>query len=256
MSNAVQKVGDKPGAVTSKKEGSFSAEILAIISQAACNPDCDVQKMQALLNMQQQVVEGQARQEFSRAMTAASNEIQPIFKAGKASLGNKGGYSYAKWDDMDKAIRPILQKHGLRLSFTTASSGVQGHKTIIGIVTHENGHNERAEMDLPIDTGPGRSAIQAIGSTISYGKRYCAEMLLNIVRTDDNDGAAIPKKNVETISPEQKDNIVRRLENLQIGPDQILAYFGITSIDLIPADKAGYVMRYLDNVAQKKGAAR
>lgn len=255
MSKEVQ-TAEKKGAVVPQKEPSFSAEILAIISQAACNPDCDVQKMQALLNMQQQVIEGQARQEFSRAMTAASNEIQPIFKAGRASLGSKGGYSYAKWDDMDRAIRPILQKHGLRLSFTTASSGVQGYKAIIGIITHENGQSERAEMELPIDTGPGRSAIQAIGSTISYGKRYCAEMLLNIVRTDDNDGAPPAQRRVETVTQEQKEELVNLLQQNNFSPAGLLSFYGISAIDDLPQAKFSDALRRTKLEINKRRAAQ
>jgi hypothetical protein len=44
-------------------------------------------------------------------------------------------------------------------------------------------------MVLQLDTGPGRNQNQAMGSTLSYGKRYTAEMLLNIVREgEDTDG--------------------------------------------------------------------
>jgi hypothetical protein len=52
-------------------------------------------------------------------------------------------------------------------------------------------------MQLPIDSygsGTGRNELQARGGTLAYGKRYTAEMLLNIVREgDDTDGQSGPK---------------------------------------------------------------
>ena len=42
-------------------------------------------------------------------------------------------------------------------------------------------------MLLPLDAGAGRSAVQSVGSTTTYGKRYVMCALLNITSGDDND---------------------------------------------------------------------
>ncbi|MXV43501.1 hypothetical protein GS501_00195 [Saccharibacter sp. 17.LH.SD] len=247
-------IADKKMPAASNAEQNGPASLLEIISRAATNPQCDIGKMQSLLEMQQKIQERQDIMEFNTAMSDASGEIPQIQKNGKVSLGGKGGYSFARWEDMDKAIRPILRKHNLRLSFTSrASEG--GVKTIIGIITHKNGQYQTAEMDLPPDAGQGRNAIQAVGSTISYAKRYCTEMLLNIVRTDeDKDGVStVRPQNKEVITPQQKNAIVNALQKLETGPGQILSYVGVEALDDIPANYFKRVMDYLEKNMSKRG---
>jgi hypothetical protein len=70
-------------------------------------------------------------------------------------------------------------------------------------------------MPLPLDNGPGRNNLQAMGSTLSYGKRYCTEMLLNIVREGaDDDGET---GGAEFITPQQASSI--RVELEEVGGD-------------------------------------
>jgi hypothetical protein len=55
---------------------------------------------------------------------------------------------------------------------------------------HSAGHREETTLLLPVDTGPGRSTVQAVGSSVTYGKRYVMCALLNITTGDapDDDG--------------------------------------------------------------------
>lgn len=208
------------------------ASMLQVIAGAASNPACDVQKMQALLDMQDKLIEREARQEFSAAMADACGEIPQVEKNGTVSLGGKGGYKFTKWEDMDRVIRPVLAKHNLRLSFNTRSSEGSSNKVIIGTISHANGQSQSAEIELPIDAGQGRNPLQGFGSTISYGKRYCAEMLLNIVRTEeDNDGRFRQRQDEPRISPEQKDEIIQLLQKSGKDTLKFLAWVGAPTVD-------------------------
>jgi hypothetical protein len=83
-----------------------------------------------------------------------------------------------------------MAEEGFTLSFDSKphDRGI----TITGTLLHRDGHSRSATMLLDEDRGPGRNNLQAMGSTLSYGKRYTAEMLLNIVREgDDKDGRAV-----------------------------------------------------------------
>ncbi|MFT9115452.1 MAG: hypothetical protein ABF443_15380 [Acetobacter malorum] len=115
------------------------ASMLQVIAGAAANPDCDVQKMQALLDMQDKLIEREARKEFSAAMASACGEIPQVEKNGTVSLGGKGGYKFSKWEDMDRVIRPVLAAHNLRLSFNTRSAEGSNNKIIVGTISHANG---------------------------------------------------------------------------------------------------------------------
>lgn len=208
------------------------ASMLQVIAGAAANPDCDVQKMQALLAMQDKLIEREARKEFSAAMAAACGEIPQVEKNGTVSLGGKGGYKFSKWEDMDRVIRPVLAAHSLRLSFNTRSAESGNNKVIVGTISHANGQSQSAEIELPIDAGQGRNPLQGFGSTISYGKRYCAEMLLNIVRTEeDNDGRFRQRQDEPRISAEQKEEIVQLLQASAKDPTKFLAWVGAVTVD-------------------------
>lgn len=221
-------------------------QLLAIITQAASNPQCDVEKLRALLDMKKQVMEMDDRKEFSEAMSAAMGEMPQIFKAGIKEMNGKGSYRFARWEDMDSAIRPVLLRHGLRLSFTTERSE-GNYIRVIGRITHANGQFQESSMELPIDNGPGRTEVQARGSTISYGKRYCAEMLLNIVRTnEDNDGAYTPQKQgIKLITAAQKDELVDLLQKSGANTSAFLAHFCSKTLDEMPERSFAYAKEML-----------
>jgi hypothetical protein len=61
--------------------------------------------------------------------------------------------------------------------------------TVTATLGHVGGHAEETTMTLPHDSSGSKNAVQAIGSSTSYGKRYTALSLLNITtRGEDDDG--------------------------------------------------------------------
>jgi hypothetical protein len=173
---------------------SSPAQLLSTIIEMARDESLDIDKLRVLLEMQQQMEVRQAEIEFNRALARLSAKLPQVPRNGVVRLGEgKGSYPFAKWEDMDKIIRPLLAEEGFALSFTTHDREGSG-AVITGKLRHRDGHSETAQMSLPADFGPGRNDLQAMGSALQYGKRYCAEMLLNIVREGvDNDGAGAKK---------------------------------------------------------------
>lgn len=159
--------------------------LLNFIAAAVNDPAVDVTKLQALLDMQKQVVAAEAKRSFGIALHAAQREVPRVVKRGVIDTG-KGKMAFAKWSDVDEALRPIMDAHGFALTFTSSPRD-GGGATVTATLQHILGHSMTAEIALPLDTGPGRNNLQAIGSTLSYGKRYLAELLFNIVRVDDDD---------------------------------------------------------------------
>ena len=168
------------GAVT------LGGSLLEVIARAATDPRVEIAKMKELLDMQERILAKDAEVQFNEAMAQVNEVDLRVAKMGTASLGGKGSYKYARWEDMDNVIRPLLRDNGLRLSFDTEVNAAGGI-IIHGWLTHRAGHKVKASVPLMIDTGPGRNMLQQMGSTVSYGKRYVAEMLLNIVREDEDD---------------------------------------------------------------------
>lgn len=164
------------------------APLLTAIVNLARDPATDVGKLEALLRMQAEMERRQAEREAIEAFARLSAAMPRVKRNGAIDLGKGKPIPFAKWEDMDKVIRPLLAQEGFTLSFNSATRE-GGGLVVTGELMHRSGHVRTAAIPLPIDQGPGRNNLQAVGSTLSYGKRYCAEMLLNIVREgDDDDG--------------------------------------------------------------------
>lgn len=180
MTTELQKV--ESGEVA-RREPTF----MEIVADAARDPKVDVAKMGELLALQERVQAREAEMEFNRAMTRLQPKLPRIKKDGSIDLGRGKPIKFAKWEDIDAAIRPIITGEGLSLSFTSKPTDKGVLMTCT--VSHILGHSKSSEMQLPPDAGPGRNALQAIGSSRSYGKRYLTCDMLNIITEGaDDDG--------------------------------------------------------------------
>lgn len=124
---------------------------------------------------------------FIRAKVAAISEMPRI---GQDGYNSHLKSRFAKWETMQPIVNRVLIKHGLSLSFVV---GGDAGKLTVRPVLQGHGWTEQGEaMPLPADEGPGRSKVQAVGSSVSYGKRYTAMAMLNILQAgvaEDDDGA-------------------------------------------------------------------
>lgn len=168
-------------------------DLLDRLEYLALRPEIDVGKLQALLDVQERVLGQRKEIAFTEAFSALAAELPRVRKSGHANVVTKSGakmaYSYAKWDDMDAALRPLLIKHGFSLAFATACGPRPGTVVVRGVLTHREGASRTGEMELPFDASGGKNPVQGVGSALSYGRRYVAVMLLNIVVEEDDDDA-------------------------------------------------------------------
>jgi hypothetical protein len=170
-------------------ESGQAAAILSMIERAAVNPAVDIDKMERLFEMHRQAQASQARAAFDNAMAAMQPHLPIIEERGeiKNSAG-KAQSTYALWEDINEALRPILAEYGFALSFRVKTE--TGRVSVTGILAG-HGHREETSIDLPIDTSGSKNSVQSVGSSTSYGQRYTAKLLLNITsRGADDDGKA------------------------------------------------------------------
>lgn len=164
--------------------------LLSFIERASRDEDFSVEKFGELLRLQRDAERDQARKAFNRAMAVCQAEMLPVVRtAHNKHLGNK----YAKLEDIDAQTRPIITKHGFSVRFGSAPAPHEGWMRITCTVAHEAGYFEENYLDSPVTTTGsqgGRMAVtpvQAVGSTITYLRRYLSAMVFNIVLADDDD---------------------------------------------------------------------
>lgn len=161
-----------------------ASAIISLIERAATDPNVDIDKMGRLLAMQERIMSRNAETAFNEALAAMQPELPEIDQKGRNTNTSK---TYAKWEDIHEGITPVLAKYGFALSFKTEHS--EKTVSVTAILRHRDGHSDQTSLPLPVDAGAGRNAVQSVGSSVSYGKRYTACALLNIrSRGEDDDG--------------------------------------------------------------------
>lgn len=254
MSAQLEKVSIIPqeGPTSQLPAQSEVGALISIIERAARDPSVDIDKMQRLMDMQERIMIRNARAAYAAALSAMQPELPVITRKGKIEVRKKDAAGertgavqqstpYALWEDINEGIRPVLAKHGFALSFRVGVAQ-DGKLTITGILSHREGHSEETTITLQHDSTGSKNAVQAVGSSVSYGKRYTAGALLNFTsRGEDTDGNVpdVPEDYVPppgSITQEQADNIRDALEAKGASSNAFLQWAGQKRIESIPAE--------------------
>lgn len=163
-----------------------------MVERLASNPNVDVAKLEKLLDMQERILDRNAKAAFEAAYAQMQAEIPEIDERGRIAVKGVQRSTYAKLEDIHAAVKPILKKFGFAIRHRTEfPEGKANIIRIVGILGHAEGHSEESAFEAPMDRSDYRTDIQSMGSTVSYGRRYTTLDLLNIsTRGMDNDGQA------------------------------------------------------------------
>lgn len=213
--------------------------LLNIIAQTAADPNSDVSKLRALIDMQREVIAEQARVAFERAMVDAQTEMPMVVRD---AINDHTRTRYARLETIDERIRPVYTRHGFSLSFdgtTQADRSIE----VTCIVSHREGHTRSYKLAGELD-GVGaqgkanKTGIQAIGSTVSYLRRYLTCMIFNIVLgNEDRDGTAAERMPQGNISVIQKDELTALMQETSADAAKFLAFMQVPCLDELPASK-------------------
>jgi len=232
----------------SRAPESESAQLMAALVRAAADPSVSPEKMSALFDLHTRMQDRAARLEFSAALARAQAKFPIVERKGKIVYEPKRQgdappkpIQYALWEDVVEAITKPLSEEGLSLAFETdvQPAGESYRIVIRGILSHRDGY-ERTASSLPLlhDGTGGKNAIQAVQSTVSYGKRMVAGLLVNFAsRGEDDDGAhGAPFDAGEMISEAQYKELADEIAT-QGGRtlEAVLTAFNIESLSDLPA---------------------
>lgn len=212
------------------------------IVELASMPDFDVAKLDKLMDLQEREMNRLAKIAFNKDFTSMQSEITTVTKSKQGH-----NYKYATLEDIVDIVRPTLEKHGFAVSF-----GVNTTTDIIVTCTlmHKEGHSIETTMQLPADKSGSKNAVQAIGSSVSYAKRYTLSSLLNIATRDDDDAQAAMQQDQRTITRGQSQTLESKYEKLpkerQEKFDDWLSSLGANSISEVKASQFNTVLANLN----------
>ncbi|MGI9293453.1 MAG: ERF family protein [Pseudomonadales bacterium] len=168
-----------------------SDPFVEMIERLATNEAVDPDKMQKLVDLQIQIMDRNARDEFYAAMSRVQAEIPSILPD---SRNEQTHSDYASLKAISVALKPIITSEGFSASFWQGKAEQENHIRVEGILRHSAGHSEpvrwvELEPDkVGIRDGVNKTNVHAAGSTFTYGRRYLKCMMFDITVGGDLDG--------------------------------------------------------------------
>lgn len=130
--------------------------------------------------------------ELAAALARAQGEFPPIRKNRTADVQTRSGgtyrFGFADLATVIAAVRPALARHELALTQNPNVRIVDG-ATFVGVET-VLAHSSGASISTVLELSVGDSTPQAIGSGLTFARRYSILALLGIAAEDDDDAEA------------------------------------------------------------------
>src|SRR5258708_6136813 len=128
------------------------------------------------------------------ALAKAQGEFPPIHKDKEVTVITKAGkrysFRYAPLETVMEKVRPVLARNNI------AIMQYASEKEIVTVLLHTSGEwLSSPPMKISMEE---EGSMQAMGSAITYAKRYSLCAMLGVVADDDDDGNAAGGNNVET----------------------------------------------------------
>lgn len=204
---------------------------MTIISQMVTSGSMDVETVKGLLDIQKSLDLQESIRSFNRDFAMMRSEM-PIFKREKKAYTT----TYTPLEDIMKLAQPVLSKYGFSASFSTSQIDAKAVSVTCDIM-HRDGHSKSTSLIVPVEVvTKGMNSMQALGSAITYGKRYTISGLLNIVTADDQDNngfAESARQAKPKISDEQMEKAKKAIETNKTTLDQIIGHYDVTPQQIV-----------------------
>ena len=193
--NAAETRGDEPP---------LAHTLLNFVARAMADPAVNVDKLEALLRIQREIAEADARLQFNRAMSATQAEMQPV---ARDATNDQTRSKYARLETIDAKLRPIYTRHGFCLSFDSEPTDGPTIR-IVCEVSHSAGHTKRYQLEAALDmAGPqgkaNKTPLHGLGSSVSYLRRYLTCMIFHVVLTNEDDDGNGRRDDMRRLTNEQ-----------------------------------------------------
>lgn len=143
--------------------------------------------------------------ELTKALVKFNSEVSKITKdASNPYFKN----NYATLDQIVEEIRPLLTKNGLAIMQFPSGDG--NTVSVTTLLIHESGQWIESE---PINMKPVKNDPQAVGSCITYARRYSLQAFLSLNTGEDDDGnkATHTEPPQEELASEKQLNLITQL---------------------------------------------
>jgi hypothetical protein len=219
--------------------------VIEVIQALAVDERVNVEKLAALMGLQERAEAREAERQFNIDFAAAMARMPTIAKDKAKEMKEKGSIPYASYENLDKTIRPIEREFGFCRTFSTAPLEKAGSLMTLTLV-HKGGHSRTSTRYQSPDPGPGRNDAQAQGSADSYNKRYLTIGIWNIVTVgaddDGNRACAITRNQADDIN-----SLISEIGMTAAGRQAFFQLADVSSVEEIPQRRYKDIMQALQS---------
>lgn len=208
------------------------ADMLQAVIEKGVTGD-NVMALEKIVGLYERMQDKESEKAFAKAFVALQSEM-PKVKAKNAVPNNDGTvrYRYADYEEIMQQVRPMIEKHGFTLTFSTEFS--DGRIVKICTLQHVGGHSKSNKFAVRIGSGPPKaSESQADGAASTYAKRGALCDALNIVVEHDDDARA----EGGAVTKEQAEELAHRVALTNSNREAFLKFAGAISFFTIPSAK-------------------
>ena len=242
---ALMPINQGPSAVQVAKPQPTVADMLQAVVERGVTAE-NVSAVKEIVGLYERMQDREAEKSFAGAFVALQSELSAV-KAMKPVLNRDGTtrYTYAPYEEIMEQVRPLLQKHGFTVEFSTDYAEGRLIKTCT--LQHTGGHKRSNKFAVRIGSGPpSASECQADGAASTYAKRFALCDALNITIDKDSDARAEGGK----VTQEQAAELERRVSETNSDRGAFLKLAGAATYTEIPAAKYDV----LDQLLRRKEA--
>ena len=187
----------------------------------------------------------EARVQFDADFVVMQGELPEVPKLGRIDHGGGRGYNYARWEDINDRIKPVLQKYGFGLTLISSPKpkpvGDRGHPR-----PPQRLFDLHVRKKLPIDKSGAKNIVQAYGSTQSYAQRYSAIALLNLTsRNEDNDANGKGYKPPEKLSDEALSDLAKAITDSGRTEEWFCQFAHISELEDLAPERFAAALAYV-----------
>lgn len=245
-------VAAPPTVPVTPSHASDQSHLMNLIAKMASDPAADVPKLERLIKLRNDEIAAQAKRDFDADFVVMKPKLPRVIKLhDNAQTKSK----YAKHEDVNQAVDPILAQYG----FGTSSNIINQTDTHITMRTdllHKGGHSESLTLTMPIDDKGMNGTVNktqphGISSTIMYLRRVSKCALLDISTGDDNDGNKVGDQTL--LETEQAADIDLRVR--KFGEKYFTQFLKFMKVDSVQNIRKSDYMKAVNQVAATEAEA-
>lgn len=237
----------------------------ATIERLASRPDVDVAKIEKFMEMQERILDRNAKQAYNAAMVQAQSNM-PVVPRDKWNEHTKSYYS--GYETLVTYTQPVYSAHGFSVSFsqgfgTEENPLPENHIRVVADIMHRDGHTIQKFADIPHETtgakgGQVMTKTHAQGSAFSYGRSYLMKLIWNIPTGLDDNGQGAGGGAIEFLDDKRQNTIVDTILDLEVDETKFYAFLSkatghkIESVDQIPLKEYDRAMIELKRMKKPK----